>query len=106
MAARSDTNFGSKGALAVYGSSAAFRFEVPKRACGRWCRNFKSAALERSPRRDTALAGSPTAFHNRRHETGGFGMDVLGAHIFVLIIVVLAVLGLFASVNTRSLGSQ
>src|SRR5262249_19928295 len=21
------------------------RFEVPKRACGRWCRNFKSAAL-------------------------------------------------------------
>src|SRR5215207_9080930 len=44
MAAPSDTNFGSKGALSK-ASSAAFRFEVPKRACGRRCRNFKSAAL-------------------------------------------------------------
>src|SRR5688572_7666928 len=26
-------------------SSAAFRFEVPKRACRRWCRNFKSVTL-------------------------------------------------------------
>src|SRR5215510_12849866 len=46
MAAPSDTNFGSKGGhWQVYGSSAAFRFEVSKRACGRCCRNFKSAAL-------------------------------------------------------------
>src|SRR5215211_6785103 len=37
----------AKGHLQVYGSSAAFRFEVPKRACGRRCKNFKSAALER-----------------------------------------------------------
>src|SRR5262249_59616423 len=29
----------------VYASSAACRFEVPIRACGRHCRNFKSAAL-------------------------------------------------------------
>src|SRR5262245_14299436 len=40
-----DTNVGSKGALEVYDSSAAFRFEVPGRVCGRRCRNFKSAAL-------------------------------------------------------------
>src|SRR5262249_9108569 len=35
----------AKGHWQAYGSSAAFRFEVPKRACGRRCRNFKSAAL-------------------------------------------------------------
>src|SRR5262249_19155942 len=29
----------------AYCSPAALRFEVPKRACGRRCRNFKSAAL-------------------------------------------------------------
>src|SRR5258706_10065651 len=29
----------------LYDSSAAFRFEVPKQACRRWCRNFKSVAL-------------------------------------------------------------
>src|SRR5947207_2022790 len=28
----------------VYGSRAAFRFEVPTRVCGKRCRNFKSAA--------------------------------------------------------------
>src|SRR6185369_17225737 len=35
----------SKGAIAVYYSSAAFRFEVPRRVRGRRGRNFKSAAL-------------------------------------------------------------
>src|SRR5215470_17338959 len=34
------------GALITYGSSAAFRFEVPNGACCKWCRNFKSAALD------------------------------------------------------------
>src|SRR6266508_4470287 len=61
MAAPSGTNFGSKGALAtLYDSSAAFRFEGPKRACGNCCRNFKSAALillqlcvARSPRQSS-----------------------------------------------------
>src|SRR5215510_12306797 len=52
MAAPSGTNFGSKRALGAYGSSAAFRFEVPVRACGRRCRNFKSAALVLIGRRD------------------------------------------------------
>src|SRR6266508_6234930 len=47
MAAPPNTNFGSKGALATYDSSAAFRFEVPKRVCGKSCRSFKSAALAR-----------------------------------------------------------
>src|SRR5215471_2186392 len=44
MAACSGTNFGSALALAKFDSSAAFRFEVPGRDCGKWCRNFKSAA--------------------------------------------------------------
>ena len=45
VAAASGTNFGSKGALESYDSSAAFRFEVPERACCGRRRNFKSAAL-------------------------------------------------------------
>src|SRR5262245_28761366 len=41
-----DTNFGSvKGHWQRYDSSVAFRFEVPQRSRGKWCRNFKSAAL-------------------------------------------------------------
>src|SRR5215211_2643723 len=47
MAAPSDELRKQRGTKQVYGSSAAFRFEVPKRVCGRRCRNFKSAALER-----------------------------------------------------------
>src|SRR5437763_2937721 len=35
----------AKGHYQAYDSSAAFRFEVPDRVGGRWCRNFKSAAL-------------------------------------------------------------
>jgi hypothetical protein len=35
----------AKGHLQVNESSAAFRFEVPKRVCSKRCRNFKSAAL-------------------------------------------------------------
>src|SRR5215216_3541299 len=35
----------AKGHQQVYDPSAAFRFEVPARVCGRRCRNFKSAAL-------------------------------------------------------------
>src|SRR4029453_6838973 len=38
-----------RGTRKVYDSSAAFRFEVPKRACRRGCRNFKSAALDFLP---------------------------------------------------------
>src|SRR5262245_6308233 len=46
MAAPSDTNFGKQRRTSKYMlSSAAFRFEVPKRAYGRRRRNFKSAAL-------------------------------------------------------------
>src|SRR5262249_4281663 len=45
VAATSDTNFGSKGALAIHDSSAAIRFEVPNRVCRHCYGNFKSAAL-------------------------------------------------------------
>src|SRR5262249_52544931 len=48
LAAPSDANFGIKGTLANYESSAVFGFEVPKRACGYNGRNFKSTALGRS----------------------------------------------------------
>src|SRR5262249_23350841 len=34
-----------RGTSKAFYSSAALRFEVPDRACGRWRRNFKSAAL-------------------------------------------------------------
>src|SRR6266581_6293557 len=37
----------TKGHSQLYGSSAAFRFEVPNRVCCGWCRNLKSAALGR-----------------------------------------------------------
>jgi ABC-type transport system substrate-binding protein len=40
----------------MYGSRAAFRFEVPSRACGTCCRNFKSAALDRRAALGGALA--------------------------------------------------
>src|SRR5262245_12475485 len=36
---------GSKGHEEIYDPSAAFRFEVPGRACRNRCRNFKSGAL-------------------------------------------------------------
>jgi hypothetical protein len=45
LAAPAFTNFGIKGTLATFNSSAAFGFEVPKRARGHNDRNFKSAAL-------------------------------------------------------------
>ena len=38
-------NFGIKGALAIYDSSAVFGFDVPKQARGYIDRNFKSTAL-------------------------------------------------------------
>ncbi|HYJ43924.1 MAG TPA: cysteine-rich CWC family protein [Xanthobacteraceae bacterium] len=44
-AAHSFTNFGIKGTLAVYNSSAVFGFEVPTRTRGYNDRNFKSTAL-------------------------------------------------------------
>ena len=43
--AHSDTNFASNGHYLTFDSSAAFRFEVPARACRNRGRNFKSAAL-------------------------------------------------------------
>src|SRR5262249_4920493 len=55
-----------------------------------------------------ALAGPPRAFQNResktRREVEGSRMDLIGVNIFVLIIVVLAVLTLFAGVKTVSQG--
>src|SRR6185369_17009681 len=50
-AAHSFTNFGIKGTLAVYNSSAVFGFEVPTRTRGYNDRNFKSTALARASRR-------------------------------------------------------
>jgi hypothetical protein len=44
-AARSLANFGIKGTLAIYDSSAVFGFEVPTRTRGYNDRNFKSTAL-------------------------------------------------------------
>jgi hypothetical protein len=44
-AARSLANFGIKGTLAIYDSSAIFGFEVPTRTRGYNDRNFKSTAL-------------------------------------------------------------
>src|SRR5262245_66537910 len=36
----------TRGHQQLYDSSAAFRFEVPNRACRRLCRNFKLTTLE------------------------------------------------------------
>src|SRR3954469_20222091 len=44
-AARSFANFGIKGTLAIYVSSAVFGFEVPTQTRGYNDRNFKSTAL-------------------------------------------------------------
>src|SRR6187431_1858883 len=44
-AARSLANFGIKGTLAIYDSSAVFGFEVPTQTRGYNDRNFKSTAL-------------------------------------------------------------
>src|SRR3954465_13261298 len=45
-AARSFANFGIKGTLAIYDSSAVVGFEVPTQTRGYNDRNFKSTALE------------------------------------------------------------
>src|SRR3954468_14574235 len=45
-AARSLANFGIKGTLAIYDSSALFGFEIPPPTRGYNDRNFKSTALE------------------------------------------------------------
>src|SRR5229473_2813145 len=50
------------------------------------------------------LARGPTPFHNPRPGDQGARMDMLGVNIFVLIIVLLAVLTLFAGVKTVSQG--
>src|SRR5215212_3628709 len=46
-AAHSFANFGIKGTLAIYDSSAVFGFEVPTQTRGYNDRNFKSTALGR-----------------------------------------------------------
>src|SRR3954466_15507476 len=46
-AAHSFANFGSKGTLTIYDSSAVFGFEVPTQTRGYDDRNFKSTALPR-----------------------------------------------------------
>src|SRR4051794_40764928 len=48
-AAHSFANFGIKGTLAIYDSSAVFGFEVPTQTRGYNDRNFKSTALGHSP---------------------------------------------------------
>src|SRR5262249_46068905 len=55
-----------------YGSSAAFRFEVPIRACGRRCRNFKSAALARG-RNEPLYQGSTHCLPSRPPESNERG---------------------------------
>jgi hypothetical protein len=45
-AAHSFANFGIKGTLAIYDSSAGFGFEVPTQTRGYNDRNFKSTALD------------------------------------------------------------
>src|SRR3979490_2115631 len=50
-AARSLANFGIKGTLAIYDSSAVFGFEVPTQTRGYNDRNFKSTALGAGIRR-------------------------------------------------------
>ena len=47
-AAHSFANFGIKGTLAIYDSSAVFGFEVPTQTRGYNDRNFKSTALGRA----------------------------------------------------------
>src|SRR5262245_23648115 len=49
----------AKGHSQVYDSSAALRFEVPGRVCGRWCRNFKSAARVPRFRSSSDIAARP-----------------------------------------------
>src|SRR6476646_7077350 len=49
-AAHSFANFGIKGTLALYDSSAVFGFEVPTQTRGYNDRNFKSTALAVTPR--------------------------------------------------------
>jgi hypothetical protein len=51
-AARSLANFGIKGTLGLYDSSAVFGFEVPTQARGYNDRNFKSTALANQSLRD------------------------------------------------------
>ena len=50
-AERSLANFGIKGTLAIYDSSAVFGFEAPTQTRGYNDRNFKSTALGRASRR-------------------------------------------------------
>src|SRR3979409_2145784 len=57
-AARSLANFGIKGTLAIYDSSAVFGFEVPTQTRGYNDRNFKSTALARRNNRMTVHARS------------------------------------------------
>jgi hypothetical protein len=45
LAATSDTNFGIKGTLALYDSSAPFEPEVRNRPCSTTCANFGFGAL-------------------------------------------------------------
>src|SRR5258708_39965293 len=57
-AAPSFANFGIKGTLAIYDSSAVFGFEVPKQTRGHNDRNFKSTALASSDRKECTYAHS------------------------------------------------
>ena len=56
-AAHSFANFGIKGTLAIYDSSAVFGFEVPTQTRGYNDRNFKSTALASGNRAFPARGG-------------------------------------------------
>src|SRR4029077_17279072 len=71
-AAQSFANFGIKGTLAIYDSSAVFGFEVPIKTRGHNDRNFKSTALAlRLPSKEgAALFRSGMRFSTPSRDTG------------------------------------
>src|SRR4051812_48067988 len=83
-AAHSFANFGIKGTLAIYDSSAGFGFEVPTQTRGYNDRNFKSTALEwddNSRKSHPALVFPRTveaATASRMTSTTGFGAVTSG----------------------------
>src|SRR3954452_12050979 len=74
-AAHSFANFGIKGTLAIYDSSAVFGFEVPTQTRGYNDRNFKSTALVR-----TADAEFDGLFQRLLHRRGGKQRQRIGGY--------------------------
>src|SRR6478609_36430 len=67
-AAHSFANFGIKGTLAIYDSSAVFGFEVPKQTRGNNHRNFKFTALEGSIRHHHRRGADPVTAVERQSD--------------------------------------